>query len=304
VKKALADHEAEKESKTLTISTASNKCVRDYLEQLKLVMCEEEVSDMGLDDLTISPFEWDDNLTEDQHMVRIVRYVNDLFQICGIVLGRGGYKIYDVHSDKTLLNFEDEKSGKISGGTDIIVGPFGVAQESLAQVSCVAIEIKTAKKVRENGLNSFSSQGTLELIAANYHSNQMTLVIVTDLSTAATAWTLARDDDGELGIVRYADLTLQQMMSMITSHLSRNCVPNARFSLTKAVEKEEYRDKESVQIQKKFKTDHVSGTSLAMEHFHELLELTPSGSRERAQAIQEFFYSQNLPKSNYLDMYI
>jgi hypothetical protein len=203
-----------------------------------------------------------------------------------------------------LLSFEDEKSGKVSGGTDIIVGPYGVTEESVAQVSCVAIEVKTAKNVREKDLNSFYAQGTLELIAANYHSNQMTLVIVTDLATSAAAWTLRRTGNGDIGIVRYEKLTLVQMMSLIISHLNQNCVPDNQFMLHRAVDDEAFRYKESVQVQKKFKSSHVTGTSLALEHFHELLELTPSGSRERAQAIQEFFWSQNLPKSNYLDMYI
>jgi hypothetical protein len=60
-----------------------------------------------------------------------------------IVLGRGGYEIYNVHSDKTLLSIEDEKAGKVSGGTDIIVDPYGVTEES------VAIEVKSTKTVRE-----------------------------------------------------------------------------------------------------------------------------------------------------------
>lgn len=303
-REALEQHDAGKEAKSLIISTTSLTSVRHYLEHLNLIVTIAQLGADEVVDATITPFEWDDNQSEDKHMPRISTYLNETFTTCGVILGKDGYEIYDVHSDKTLLSFEDEKAGKVSGGTDIIIGPNGVAEESLAQVSCVAIEVKTAKNVRDNGLKHFSAQGTLELIAANYHSNQMTLVIVTDLATGAAGWTLKQTDKGNIGIVRYDKLTLQQMMSLIISHLKQNCVPDNEFLLKNAVDDEKFCDKESVQIQKKFKSSHVSGVSLAVEHFHELLELTPNGSRERAQVIQEFFWSQNLPKSNYLDMYI
>lgn len=62
----------------------------------------------------------------------------------------------------------------------------------------------------------------------------------------------------------------------------------------------EFRDKEALQILSFFKKACVSESDLELEHFYELLELTEKGSTERAQVIQELFWSQGLPSSNYL----
>ncbi len=46
--------------------------------------------------------------------------------------------MYDVHANHQLLNLDDSKSDKLSGGTDVLLGPYGVAKVSYAQFCCVA----------------------------------------------------------------------------------------------------------------------------------------------------------------------
>ena len=65
----------------------------------------------------------------------------------------------------------------------------------------------------------------MELIASNYFSNQMTVVVLTDLSSGATIFTLRCYDNGAISVVIYENLTVSQAMSFIASHLTEACVP-------------------------------------------------------------------------------
>lgn len=148
----------------------------------------------------------------------------------GVNFGRDHFKFYDVHSYDQLLNVNDEKSGKLSGGTDLIIGPQGVAMESITKQSFVAVELITSENIEKNGIESFSSQAILELIASCYHSHQMTLVVFTDLASDVLVMTLSRSKHG-IEILNYGDLTLNQMATFIRQHLSTHCSADRTYRL-------------------------------------------------------------------------
>jgi len=113
----------------------------------------------------------------------------------GVHMGVGGYQLYDVHASKSILSLHDSKTGHISGGTDLILGPWGVGEPGLVQQSCVAVELKTAAAViaqQERKLKAFLPKATLELIASNYYSNQVTVVVLTDLYSTSTILKLSK----------------------------------------------------------------------------------------------------------------
>lgn len=297
------EKKSKNDSNTLVISGASITKAASYIETIgiQLFNNDKPIKVRGKtprrpQGFVFKRFLWDDAKVEDQQRAAAVNHLQTQLTKFGI---HENFQIYDLHSDHTCLSFEDEKSGKISGGTDMIIAPRGLVTEFAVTQSCVVVELKTKKNVEANGLESFRAEGVLELIAANYHSNQMALVIVTDLFSRAYGWTFQRNGDG-VGIIQYSDLSLAEMASLMVNHLEANCFPDRSFQLKRALEKPELRDKEAVQIQSMFKKARVSECDLALEHFHELLELTEEGSRERAQVIQEFLWSQGMPSSNYL----
>jgi hypothetical protein len=287
---------------TLVISTASRSSVNNLLFKIKLrILVSNDIIQM--ESLpSFEPFQWNDSQTESTQTAAAMAHCQTQLSSFGITFGNDRFQLYDVHKEQGYLTLEDEKLGKLTGGVDCIIAPAGLAISSVRYVACVAIELKTKKNVEErNGIDNFQAQGTLELLATNYYSDQLSLVVVTDLYSGAMAWTLKRVD-GIMTIVTYGPLSLQQMASLIAQHINNNCIPNPVFSLKRALEDPILSQKEAIQIQSMFKKARVSTDDLALEHFYELLEETSDGTQERAQVVREFLWSQGL-SSSYLSMY-
>ena len=83
----------------------------------------------------------------------------------------------------------------------------------------------------EDGFFSYTAQATLELMAANYYSNQMTVVVLTDLSSGATIFTLRAEEGMLPSIVLYEKASLEQAAKFIADHLTEACVPIKNHSL-------------------------------------------------------------------------
>eukprot|EP00981_Chlorochromonas_danica_P000502 scaffold99_cov160-Ochromonas_danica.AAC.15 len=225
---------------------------------------------------------------EEKDTERAKTHLENELKKFGVDFGSGCYQLYDVHDSKTILSVDDRKTGKLRGGTDLIIGPSGLHQLGVVQQCCVAVELKTFENVQKhNGLGSFNTQATLELIASNYFSNQMTVVFLTDLCSDATIFTMRRNvKDGfdvengvdSLSIVIYEKLTISQGAQYIANHLVKDCVPKKTHKL-EAVEKE------ADAILKVFKKSRVSPLedSVEWEQFQDMLQDCAPGTRERAQ---------------------
>jgi hypothetical protein len=190
----------------------------------------------------------------------------------------------------------------LSGGTDLIIAPFGIAIESVIQNSCVAFEFKTKEAVdKKKGFASFVSQATMELIASTYHSHQLTLVVLTDLCTDNCMLLTFTREAGQLAIMKYFDVTLDRMAIFVTSHLQQNCFAIRNYSLPDVDDG----IKESVSIKKEWKKLRVSNftSSLQWEHFQEMMDDAPLGSKKRAMVIKEHFRQHDLPDTSYLSMF-
>ena len=166
--------------------------------------------------------------------------------------------------------------------------------------SCVAFEFKTKEAADEQGLQSFLGQATMELIASNYHSAQMTVVVLTDLCTNNCVLLTFTRELEKLAIMRYSDVTLDQMADFVRSHLEQNCSAHRNYSLP-AVDDG---IKESEVVMKAWKRARVSEftSSIQWEHFQEMMD-APLGSKERAVVIREHFRHHDLPHSGYLSMF-
>jgi hypothetical protein len=303
VKEGIKEFEEEREKKSITFSTITQSVVRDYLESLNIVVLEMEPVDEDISNLVgFSPFTW--QASEEEDTERAMLHLQQELSHFGIIFGRNNYKLYDVHKRKNILSLKDEKTGALSGGTDLILAPFGLDIESSPQQCCVAIELKTTKAVMEasNGLYSFIGQATMELVAANYHSRQLTLVVLTDLCSESIMLVFSREFNNSIAINKYSNVSLTKMATFISAHLRDNCCSERTYPMPTKYE-EATRESESTVIALKKARVSDFKLSLNWEHFQEMLEEASYGSKERASIIREHFRSHDLPDTSYLSMF-
>jgi hypothetical protein len=142
------------------------------------------------------------------------------------------------------------KQGNCQEEADAVIAPYGLAIESITREGCVVVEFKPGAD-----LESHNTQATLELIAANYHSNQMAMVILTDLRTGAIIYSFTIED-GRVAIAKYVSVTIVEMALAIKSHLITNCIPSRTYQLN--LDGPVGEEKPSAVILRNFKTNVVS----------------------------------------------
>lgn len=306
--RVLDERETSKESKTLSFSKASTAAVTAFIQQHDMIVIAEDDIPTHTSNVSFEPFEW---LTdEDKDMERATIFLKQQLKKFNISMGRNNFELYDVHASKTILNVDDDKTGKLSGGTDIILAPFGLAVQSTVQEACVCFEFKTYTRIINEGFDKSSAQAILELICSSYHSNQMVMVILTDMHTGAYVYTLSCtpvSNDEEMGghrnnridIKSYLRVSITDMAVLVARHLRDNCTPERtyRYHADKDTQKD------SVVLVTEFKRRRVSHTSVALEHFNEMLADTELGSSDRAVVIQQYMGSLGY-ESNYLSMFV
>jgi len=299
VKEAYREVLEEQKGQELTFSEYSEGALRNYLVRLHVGFELGDNSVLPATALEFQPFVWgicgenEDTLRASTHLVaQLERF--------GVEFGAGHYELYDVHDKKDLLKVEDKKTGKLNGETDLILGPHGLHVLGLVQQSCVAVELKTqASVIANNGFGSFTAQATLELIACNYFSNQMTVVLLTDLCSGASIFTLRRNENESMSVIIYENLAVSQAAQFIVNHLIEDCVPIKNYVL-------EQGEKSADVALRAFKKSRVSALedSVEWEQFQEMLQDCPPCTSERAEIINQLYRSCGFPQPAYLNMFI
>jgi hypothetical protein len=301
VRVALNEAKEEQKISELVFSDCSLGVVKAYLARIHIGFEQGQISELPTNSASFEAFHW--NRNEEDDTPRAMAHLKAQLEKFGVPLHTGGYELYDVHKSKTILSLEDKKTGVLKGGTDLILGPSGLHLLGVVQQSCVAFELKTEAVATQHKLKSFLSQATLELIAANYYSNQTTVVVLTDLSTATTILSLSNVPNTEhLKVIVYEDLTLNQAAQFVADHVAKMCVPSADYRLGSdnfGV------SREAVEVLQVFKRARVSPLedSVVWEHFQDMLHDSAPGTRERADAINELYRACDFPQPSWLSMY-
>lgn len=307
MKQVLVEFHEPKKDAELTFSTCSAQTLTSLLSRLNIFFLEGDRSTFGTPQVDFQLFRW--LAGEDDDTPRASSHLQAQLERFHIPFGRDGYQLYDVHANKKILSLDDAKTGNLKGGTDLILGPYGLSKRiGVVKQSCVAVELKTEEAVAQNGLESFTSQATLELIASNYHSNQMTVVLLTDLCTDASIYTLERGKENSdvVSIVVYEHLTMSQAAQFVADHLTSNCVPNRTHVLeSEAPSISSSKRKDGEDVLRAFKKARVSSLdeSLVWEHFQDMLHDCLPGSRDRAEVIREFYRASDFSPPAYLSMF-
>lgn len=146
----------------------------------------------------------------------------------------GGFKVVDVRKMRTLLNVDDEKIGRISGGTDILIVPSMTDEMGYCGVilrQAVIFEIETAANLQK-AYPEFQYQCFLELLCARVLSDQpAVLLILTDLSLGAIMYEIKYAASYKKFTVHKTELSLTQMWTYVAKFLKEQAVPDVSFPL-------------------------------------------------------------------------
>lgn len=295
-KEAYREIQGEQNEERMTFSTCSENGLRTYLSRIHYQV--ELGGTLPATEMEFLPFVWLDQ--EEKDTPRARDHLEAQLSRFGVQFGDGQYQLYDVHTKANILNVDDRKTGKLTGGTDLILGPHGLHVFSTTQQSCVLFELKTRETIeKKKGFGHFIAQATLELIAANYYSNQMAVVVLTDLYSGASVFTLKRNESETTSVILYENLTVSQAVQFTVDHLTEYCVPLKSYNLQTG--------RRPVDIDlRAMKQSRVSQLedSVEWEQFQDMLQDCPPCTRERAEVINQLYRSCDFPQPAYLSMFV
>lgn len=288
VKRTLKEQEDSDKILTIVISKVSQTQANSLFqrtgisfesEQPEFEICQE-----------FDAFKWNGR-DEDDGVSEARTHLENQLRRFGVTFGRGHYRLFDCHQNKTLLNCEDDKIGKISGGTDFIIAPYKTATSSLNQCASVLFEIKCEKTVQELGLEYFLSQAQVELVAARVLSLQpRVLVVLTDLVTSSFLLELTYSPEYKSFVVhQYEQCHLSVMATKVSQFLIQYSVPDVAYRPMEGVE----RDQEVLTFKR---TKMSNDVGIALEHFQEMIDDTEQGSAERYELARQLFLSSGFER--------
>ena len=291
--------ESDAQTPTLVISAVTNEKFQSVMSKFGIVSIDEtdDVPDIPQEFLV---FDWHNNAENDK-IPDALNHLQTELKKFGCFFGRGGYKILDVHSNKSFLNFHDKKIGKVSGTSDLAIVPYKTAKSGAMFQTVALVELKSEMNVQKaEGLYSFSSQAKLELIASWCLSHQRVLVVLTDLVSGAIVFELSYDPRNEsFGLIEYR-VSLSQMAFLVTTYLTTKVKPDASYL---PIDDDEFSIPKLVF--KRTKLSHED--NIAWENFKDYGSMLPPGSIERCQLVAQLmssFESHHPPMSNYSHMYM
>jgi hypothetical protein len=286
------DRENSRQDATVAISRASQAKVSTLFNRVGLVRTLNIDPVPVVDAISFSRFDWRGR-DENAGLPDARDHIEAQLGKFGVRIGRGGYKIKDVHKEKTLLDVDDPKVAHISGGTDVAMVPFKTADAGIPQECSVLFELKTSEKVQRsaNGFKQFEPQAVLELLAARCLSHQPgVLVVLTDLVSGAVLYSIEYAEEHASFCVVEKETTLDEMGVLVAEFLADKAVPNESFRPNEAANNP--RDTACIAF-KRAKLSHDVG--LAWEHFEEMAEDAEPNSRERAQLVDQLFRAMDAP---------
>jgi len=215
------------ELNTIIMSEASQMKFDSLIQRMGLNIIEEEVPVID-HSVEFERFNWNGE-SEPEGTPRARTHLEIELRKFGCQFGRSGYKLVDVHTKNNLLNIKDTKIGKLSGGSDVVIVPYKTALSGIKNQICVLFELKTEENVRVHGLDSFSCQAKLELVAGWSLSHQRVMVVLTDLVSDCLVYELTYSEVNiNYDLLEY-HASLCEMGRLVERFLSVQAIPDAGF---------------------------------------------------------------------------
>jgi hypothetical protein len=292
MREVLEEHDRLKEERTIVMSSASATDVHNLLLRLNLSVMETMTRPPPSTGCIFDPFVWTGD--EKPGTSAAHEHLYNQLKNFGVPFDVDNFKLVDVHTDNNILTVEDEKLGKISGGTDLALLPYRVSDSMLASGFCVLFELKTTKVFTEmKTRKQIVGQALLELICGRIQSEQPSiLVILTDLCTSTLVYTIAQREECEDFYIQEYQLSLEQMAEFVVEFLQTPS--NARKRVANLSLNDGKAETASGRLFKKRYTAPLS--SLAWEHYLEEAETSEPWTKDRSTAIANLLMSCGVEK--------
>ena len=123
----LRKHLKTNEDRTVALSAVTQSNLRDLIRTVGFRRVSY-VGPVANAQHRFDEFQWGGR-SEDAGTPDARNHIEVQFLKFGVTIGVGGFKVVDVHKNSTLLNVEEEKTGNISGGSDVVLLPFKTLQD-------------------------------------------------------------------------------------------------------------------------------------------------------------------------------
>jgi hypothetical protein len=291
---------SEGKERTIVASHANQLQTKSLLDRLRVSLVNDTPTSVIPSPTVHVPFDWQ-NMRENDACPRARIYIEEELRKEGVILGRSGYEVHDVHSKSTMLNFEDEKVGKLSGGTDIAIAPYDTAASFVSSQCCALFELKP-----EYGgdLANHENQAIVEFVAARCLSRQPDiLVALTNLSTAAIVYQSSYNPGSQTFYIRRSELSIDALFQHVAIFLKVSSIPDATFFPEDS--HNDPREAAVLAFKKTRLTDFF--TTTAWEQFSQFADEVPDWSAERAGMVSDLLRSCGVEKEpavlRYAQMY-
>jgi hypothetical protein len=251
-------------------------------------------------------FDWGER-TEDQGTPDAVQFIHEQLTTAGVVFGREGYKLVDIHKSRNILDVLITDDLALTGSSDVLIVPYLAAKLGYSTVACVLFELKTTKALTKE-LDKSCLQLVAETVALRHLSDQpAVLCVLTDLNMGGVIAKTSWDSLNKKIIIQQSELlAMNTVFGVVREFLQTTSVPSTRITVT--LEGEYEPRFEQVTEFKRQKLSHGGDSSLVMEQYEELVEGTAPFSRDRALAVRHLFQGweyNEMPKciSNYSHIY-
>ena len=108
------------------------KCEKEDVDELMRILrffvVDEDEEDVSVyPSCPIDHFNWDGDEDRPENMNAAKLFIENGLKSQGVILGRNGFKVHDVHSEMDLLDV-NLKSIRVRASTDILVAPYKAAR--------------------------------------------------------------------------------------------------------------------------------------------------------------------------------
>lgn len=260
--------------------------------RVRMLYRGEDLRVAGANQVAFTPFPWG-NRKEDSAIDEVYTYLNNDLTARGI-LADGGYKLYNTHASRSLLNSNLAEDITLCGSTDFVIAPDGLKASTCRSSLCILFEIKSGREMQK-GIENFLNQGYGEAFAARCLSAQPNvMVIISDLATKATELTFEYNAAHNKVCLIETDVSLLAMVDRIAVFLDVNCEADALFDVKEMRGHPRPQDQVALTFFDTITAVGGSGGNVVADHWAEMME-DAKDVEEKAEILAEMFRVHDQP---------
>jgi hypothetical protein len=166
----------------VAFTEAADTDLRDVLRAEGITLVETFAEDFDLGDVPpLLNFDWRNrDLDENNNVADFMQYVATSLQQCGVVIGRSGFQVLDMHTQNLRFNISAPRK-RFRGGIDGYIVPYKVARFAAENDLRAGIEFKVPDaELTGDNLGGHMAQAGIQFIAACTTSRHPPALLLTN----------------------------------------------------------------------------------------------------------------------------